>query len=61
MPGSTGRAGMGLVRMGQTGADAVVRSIRNREIHHRRVTTQAELPKTLERYQVAYDERHLWE
>ncbi len=46
---------------GQSAADAVVRSIRDQEIHHRRVTFQEELRKTLARYQVAYDERYLWE
>ena len=55
------QGGYGAFSVGQSGADAVVRSIRDQEIHHRRVTLQEELRGTLERYQVAHDERYLWE
>ena len=55
------QGGYGAFSVGQSAADAVVRYIRDQETHHRRVTFQEELRKTLKRYQVPYDERYLWE
>ena len=35
--------------------------IRNQETHHQKVTFQEEYRRFLERYQVAYDERYVWD
>jgi hypothetical protein len=41
--------------------DVVVRYIDNQEAHHRRLSFQDEFRTFLERYQVAYDERYVWD
>ena len=47
--------------MSQSDADSVVAYIRNQEKHHQKVTFQEEYRRFLERYQVAYDERYVWD
>jgi REP-associated tyrosine transposase len=39
----------------------VVRYIDNHEAHHQRLTFQDEFRTFLERYQVTYDERYVWD
>ena len=55
------QAGYGAFSVSQSDADAVVRYIESQEEHHRRTTFQDEYRKFLERYQVAYDERYVWD
>jgi putative transposase len=55
------QAGYGAFSVSQSDADSVVAYIRNQESHHRNVTFQEEYRHFLERYQVAYDERYVWD
>ncbi len=41
--------------------DKTIRYIRNQEAHHRRMTFQEEFVAMLQKHQIAYDERYLWE
>jgi putative transposase len=41
--------------------EAVQRYIQNQEEHHRKVTFQDELRTLLQRHQVAFDERYVWD
>jgi len=55
------QTGYGVFSVSQSDADAVVRYIENQEAHHRRLSFQDEYRRFLERYQVAYDERYVWD
>ncbi|MBK9137427.1 MAG: IS200/IS605 family transposase [Verrucomicrobia bacterium] len=55
------QSGYGAFSVSQSDADAVVRYIENQAEHHRRTTFQDEYRKFLERYQVSYDERYVWD
>src|SRR5499433_367540 len=55
------QAGYGAFSVSQSDADAVIRYIEKQEEHHRRTTFQDEYRTFLERYQVAYDERYVWD
>ena len=55
------QSGYGAFSVSQSDADAVVAYIRNQAEHHRKVTFQDEYRRLLERYQVAFDERHVWD
>jgi len=55
------QSGYGAFSVSQSDADSVVAYIRNQEAHHQKVTFQEEYRRFLERYQVAYDERYVWE
>ena len=61
VPGFSWQAGYGAFSIGESQADDVTRYIQNQEEHHRKVTFQDEFRKFLERYQVAYDERYVWD
>ena len=52
--------GYGAFSVSQSAVDAVVRYIDNQE-DHRRQSFQDEYRALLERYQVAYDERYVWD
>jgi putative transposase len=41
--------------------ETVKRYIQNQEEHHRKMTFQDELRELLERHQVAFDERYVWD
>ena len=45
----------------QSAADTVVAYISNQARHHQRMTFQDEYRRLLERYQVAFDERYVWD
>lgn len=55
------QAGYGAFSIGESQVEAVVRYIQNQEDHHRTVTFQEEYRKFLERYQIAYDEKFVWD
>mgnify|MGYP003349014665 CR=1 FL=1 len=61
VPGFTWQAGYGAFSIGGSQADTVIHYIQNQDEHHRTVTFQEEYRKFLERYQVAYDERYVWD
>nr|WP_192812793.1 hypothetical protein [Pedosphaera parvula] len=42
-------------------SDDVIKYISNQSEHHRKMTFQEEYRKFLERYQVPYDERYVWD
>lgn len=55
------QSGYGAFSVSQSDTDAVVAYIRNQEQHHRKMTFQDEYRRLLERYQVAFDERYVWD
>jgi len=55
------QGGYGAFSVSQSDANTVVRYIENQEEHHRKMTFQEEFRKFLERYQVPYDERYVWD
>jgi len=55
------QSGYGAFSVSQSDADAVVAYIRNQAQHHRKMTFQDEYRRLLERYQVAFDERYVWD
>jgi hypothetical protein len=55
------QSGYGAFSVSQSDADAVIAYIKNQQEHHRRFTFQEEYRRLLERYQVNYDERYVWD
>ncbi len=55
------QSGYGAFSVSQSDADAVVAYIRNQAQHHLKMTFQDEYRRLLERYQVAFDERYVWD
>ena len=55
------QSGYGAFSVSQSDSDAVVSYIQNQPEHHRKVTFQEEYRRFLERYNVAYDERYVWD
>ena len=55
------QAGYGAFSVSQSDLDAVIAYIRNQAEHHRKMTFQEEDRRFLERYQVPYDERYVWD
>jgi putative transposase len=55
------QAGYGAFSVSQSDADRVVRYIQAQVEHHREATFQEEYRQFLHRYQVPYDENHVWE
>lgn len=53
--------GYGAFSVSQSSIETVKGYIANQERHHRRMTFQDEFRRLLERYQVGYDERHVWD
>lgn len=52
--------GYGAFSVSRSGVHGVVRYIANQEEHHRKRTFQDEYLEFLARYEIEYDERHLW-
>jgi putative transposase len=59
--GFSWQAGYGAFTIGESQTESVIRYIQNQEQHHRKMTFQEEFRRFLERYQVAYDERYVWD
>jgi putative transposase len=55
------RSGHGAFSVSQPDSDAVIACIRNQPEHHKKVSFQEEYRRFLERYNVAYDERYVWD
>ena len=55
------QSGYAAFSVSQSDADAVVAYIRNQAQHHQKMTFQDEYRRLLERYQVAFDENHVWD
>ncbi len=55
------QAGYGAFSVSQSQSAAVERYIARQEAHHRSVSFQQEFRTLLERHQIAYDERYLWD
>jgi putative transposase len=59
--GFSWQAGYGAFSVSESQVDDVIRYIQKQEEHHRKVTFQDEFRKFLQRYNVAYDERYVWD
>jgi len=55
------QAGFGAFSIGQCAIEEVQRYIQDQEIHHRTISFQDELREFLQRYQIEYDERYVWD
>ncbi len=55
------QAGYGAFSVSQSDADTVVAYIRNQAQQHHKMPFQDEYRRLLERYRVAFDERHMWD
>ena len=55
------QAGYGAFSVSQSQSAAVERYIARQEVHHRSISFQDELRALLERHQITYDERYLWD
>lgn len=55
------QSGYGAFSVSQSDADAVIDYIRKQPEHHRKITFQEEYRRFLDRYQIAYDERYVWD
>jgi putative transposase len=53
--------GYGCFSVGHSQAAALVQYIENQAEHHRRVDFQEELRQILRRYEIAFDERYVWD
>ena len=53
--------GYGAFSIGQSNVAALKRYIHGQKQRHRRVTFQDEYRKFLERYEIEYDERYVWD
>lgn len=55
------QSGYGAFSVGQSSVDALMRYIAQQAEHHKRMTFQDEFRRFLNRYQIAYDERYVWD
>lgn len=55
------QSGYGVFSVSSSNADEVIEYIRTQAKHHRRVTFQEEYRAFLERHEVDYDERYVWD
>lgn len=55
------QAGYGAFSLGQSQLPKLIRYIENQPEHHRKQSFEEELLELLQRYQVDYDERYLWD
>ena len=55
------QSGYGAFSVSQSDADAVVAYIRDQAEHHRKISFQEEYRRILDRYQIDYDERYVWD
>jgi REP element-mobilizing transposase RayT len=53
--------GYGAFSIGASGKIATIKYIRNQKEHHRKKTFQEEFLKFLNKYQIKYDERYVWD
>ena len=55
------QSGYGIFSIGNSQVETVRKYIAGQDEHHRKVSFQDELRKFLKRYEVAFDERHVWD
>jgi hypothetical protein len=55
------QSGYGAFSVSQSDADEVVVYIRNQAQHHQKMTFQDEYRRLLERYQVSFAEKYVWD
>lgn len=55
------QSGYGAFSIGQSQVAVVRKYIAGQKEHHRRVTFQDEYRRLLEKYEIAYDERYVWD
>jgi len=55
------QSGYAAFSISQSDGDMVVTYIRNQAHHHRRMTFQDEYRRLLDRYQVGFDEKYMWD
>lgn len=55
------QGGYGAFSVSESSADTVVRYIQNQVQHHQRKTFQVEFRELLERHNIVYDERYVWD
>ena len=55
------QSGYGAFSISQSDVEAVIAYIQNQEKHHQKMSFQEEYRKMLERYQVPFDERYVWD
>lgn len=55
------QSGYGAFSVSQSGSEAVIAYIANQTEHHKRLSFQDEYRRFLGRYQIAYDERYIWD
>jgi putative transposase len=55
------QSGYGAFSIGQSQADAVRAYIAGQEKHHRKVTFKDEFRRLLQRYEIEFDERYVWD
>lgn len=55
------QAGYGAFSISQSNVGAVIRYIQNQGKHHQKMTFQDEFRELLQRYQIDYDERYVWD
>ena len=55
------QAGYGVFSIGQSQVDDARAYIAGQEEHHRKISFQDEFRRLLERYDIAFDERYVWD
>ena len=55
------QSGYGAFSVSQSDSDAVITYIRNQDAHHKKISFQEEYRCFLERYEISYDERYVWD
>jgi REP element-mobilizing transposase RayT len=55
------QAGYSVFSLGQSQLDILIRYIQNQKQHHKRKTYKEEVLELLEKYDVQYDEKYLWD
>jgi putative transposase len=55
------QSGYGAFSVSQSDVETVTRYIENQREHHKRMTFKEEFIRLLERYQLTYDERYVWD
>ena len=55
------QGGYGAFSVSQSDVEAVIQYIDHQEEHHKRMSFQDEFRKFLDRYQIPYDERYVWD
>jgi putative transposase len=55
------QTGYGAFSISQSDAEAVIAYIRNQPEHHRKISFQDEYRRFLDRYEIPFDERYVWD